>query len=238
MAVRASCVSSSDELNDALDEARSGDVIKICDGDYTGFYFNMETKGVTVEAVTHGTVEIHGGSYMEMHGSGNTFAGVEYHGGGSTKPINMRGEGNTIYNCVINHHDAEKWVEIKGKNNVVRNCRFSEKTNHSGGKQQLLDIRSLDDLTHNKVLNNVFRNNEFDADTPYGENEHETIRIYVEESNHEGHHTVEGNYFNNCIVEIEVVSVKARYTTVKNNAFEDNKGTLTFRSDDDNLAEG
>ena len=146
---RGSCVSSSDELNDALDEAQSGAIIKICDGDYKKFRFKMETENVTVEAVTHGRVSMHDSSYMEMQGYGNTFAGVVYHGGGSTTPLKLRGEANTIYNCVIEHHDADTWVEMKGKYNILRNCRFSEKTAHSGDPgredQQLVEFISRED---------------------------------------------------------------------------------------------
>ena len=42
----ADCVSSEDELNDALDTAHRGDVIKICDGDYEHFQFTMKTGRV------------------------------------------------------------------------------------------------------------------------------------------------------------------------------------------------
>ena len=94
------------------------------------------------------------------------------------------------------------------------------------------------DYRYNKVLNNVFRDYQFDSDTSWGGNGYETIRILDEGHNFDGYQTVEGNYFHHCDVETEIISVKSRYTTIKNNAFEDNQGLVTFRRGDDNLAEG
>ena len=94
------------------------------------------------------------------------------------------------------------------------------------------------DYRYNKVLNNIFRDFQFDSDTSWGGNGYETIRILDEGQNFDGYQTIEGNYFHHCDVETEIISVKSRYTTIKNNAFEDNQGLLTFRRGDDNLAEG
>ena len=140
-AEKASCVSSVDELHDALDDASYGDVIKICDGDYTQFQIEIKTVGVTVEAVTHGKVKMHDDSHVVVRGSENTFAGVEYHGGGNQRPIEIRGDLNTVYDCVINHAYFNNWVTVKGVGNTVRNCRFSDKRAIPGGDQELLNFQ-------------------------------------------------------------------------------------------------
>ena len=54
----------------------------------------------------------------------------------------------------------------------------------------------------------------------------------------EGHNIVEGNYFYRCNTEMEVISIKSKRNTIRNNAFEDNQGFLTLRREHDQTIEG
>ena len=52
-----------------------------------------------------------------------------------------------------------------------------------------------------------------------------------------GHTRVEGNYFYSLDVETEVISVKASHNTIRSNAFEACKGSVTLRYGDYNTVE-
>ena len=52
-----------------------------------------------------------------------------------------------------------------------------------------------------------------------------------------GHTRVEGNYFYSLDVETEVISVKASHNTIRSNAFEACKGSVTLRYGDCNTVE-
>ena len=187
---------------------------------------------------------MHSGSYVLLEGSEINFAGVVFHGGGDShnRPMKINGDLNTIYDCVIEHQDSDYWVEVKGVGNTVRNCRFSEKTGHdysgSSAGQQLLQSRVSATSHHNNILNNVFRDYTYEPGTDRG-NGYETIQIRDgDDETNEGFNLVEGNYFQHCDCEAEIISIKTSHNVIRNNAFEDNMGALTFRSHDNNIAEG
>ena len=72
-----SCVSSLDELRDALDKAGSGDTVVICDGDYEEWRIQMGSTGVSVRAETPGHVSLHHNSYVNI-GKISTTVGLDY----------------------------------------------------------------------------------------------------------------------------------------------------------------
>ena len=70
-----SCVSSLDELRDALDKAGSGDTVVICDGDYEEWGIQMRSTGVCVRAETPGHVSLHHSSYVNLGKISTTIGG-------------------------------------------------------------------------------------------------------------------------------------------------------------------
>ena len=126
------CLSSLPDLETALSSARPGDVLIICDGDYTAWDVLVDGEGVTVRADTPGKVSLHLGSRLTVQGRENTISGIKFHGGGSDTPITVTGEGNTVSDCVVEHHQALHWVLLSGLGNIVTHCRFSNKTAKGG----------------------------------------------------------------------------------------------------------
>ena len=128
------CFSSLEDLERALSWAGPGDVLLLCDGDYSAWDLLVGdgVEGVTVRADTPGKVSLHLGSRLTLQGRENTISGLKFHGGGSTTPITISGERNTVSDCVVEHHQAQHWVLLSGVENTVTHCRFSNKTAKGG----------------------------------------------------------------------------------------------------------
>ena len=126
------CRSTLKDLEAALSSARPGDVLVICDGDYSAWDLVVAGQGLTVRAETPGRVSLHLGSWLTVEGSENQVSGIKFHGGGSSTPITVAGERNTVRDCVVEHHQAEHWLLLTGVENTVVNCRFSNKTAKGG----------------------------------------------------------------------------------------------------------
>ena len=129
---RSPCLSSLPHLELALSSARPGDVLIICDGDYTAWDILVDGEGVTLRADTPGKVSLHLGSRLTVQGRENTVSGIKFHGGGSDTPITVTGEMNIVSDCVVEHHQALHWVLLSGLGNTLTHCRFSNKTAKGG----------------------------------------------------------------------------------------------------------
>ena len=126
------CYSTLPELEAALSSGRPGDVLVICDGDYSAWDLLVAGEGLTLRADTPGRVSLHLGSRLTVQGSQNLVTGIKFHGGGSSTPITIAGERNTVRDCVVEHHQAVHWVLLTGVDNTVSHCRFSNKTAKEG----------------------------------------------------------------------------------------------------------
>ena len=117
------CVSSLQDLEAALESARPGERVLICDGDYEEWSIVINTSGSELAAVTPGEVSLHHSSSLAIRGSDNTVSGLVIHGGGSLTPITLTGDRNTLMDSVVEHHTADIWVMVDGVGNTIRNCR-------------------------------------------------------------------------------------------------------------------
>ena len=126
------CLSSLPDLETALSSARPGEVVLLCDGDYSGWDLEVGGEEVTLRSVTPGRVSLHLASRLTLRGRQNEVSGIKFHGGGSDTPLTITGQGNTVRDCVVEHHQADHWVLLEGVENTVTNCRFSNKTAKGG----------------------------------------------------------------------------------------------------------
>ena len=126
------CLSSLPDLEAALSSARPGDVVVLCEGDYSAWDLLVGGEGVTLRADTPGRVSLHLGSRLTVQGRQNEVSGIKFHGGGSTTLLTITGQRNTVRDCVVEHHQADHWVLLDCVKNTVNNCRFSNKTAKGG----------------------------------------------------------------------------------------------------------
>ena len=131
------------------------------------------------------------------------------------------------YNPSVNTVDS-KWVSIYGKNNKVDHCSFENKTN-SG---TLMVVWLVNGVTVNhSITQNYFgyRNSNLDA-TGAELNGQEIIRVGDSgTSMTTASVTVQGNFFEHCNGEIEIISNKSCGNYYSNNVFLECHGMLTLR---------
>jgi poly(beta-D-mannuronate) lyase len=225
----------------------AGDTIVMKNGTWTDQVISMkvngtETQPIILEAETPGKVILNGNSHLAFSGKFIVVSGLYFLNGtlsgsdviafrtsSSELAENCRLTNTAIVNCNPPSNTVDnKWVSIYGKNNRVDHCSFENKTN-SG---TLLVVWLKSGVTANHVISeNYFgyRNANLDE---YGNeiNGQEIIRIGDSgTSMTTAEVTVEGNYFEKCNGEIEVISNKSCGNIYTNNLFYECKGMLTLR---------
>ena len=132
----------------------------------------------------------------------------------------------------------KRWVEVRGEGNTVQRCRFSDKAPPPEDDSGVLVTLWIDEDSHGgyntRILNNQFLR--YNEGQDHLGNGFETIRV--------GTHgkwdvptkvLIEGNYFYRMDAEAEVISIKTSFNTIRNNAFEEVRGAMTFRHGQNNI---
>ena len=225
----------------------AGDTIVMKNGTWTDMSISFTAQGalnnpVVLLAEKAGGVILNGssklsfaGKYIEINGlyfKDGTLSGadvVSFRISSSNVSENCRLTNTTIenYNPSLNTVDS-KWVSIYGKNNKVDHCSFVNK-NNSG---TLLVVWLTSGVTVNHVIsNNYFGYRNSNKDASGSElNGQEIIRVGDSNTSMTtAAVTVEGNFFEKCNGEIEVISNKSCGNLYKNNLFLECKGMLTLR---------
>jgi len=145
----------------------------------------------------------------------------------SKKSTNCRLTNTTINNFNPPSDDIEyKWVSLYGANNRLDHCNISGK-NHQGATVVvwLSETPNYHSIDHNY----------FGGRPPLGRNGGETIRIGTSDwSFYPSHTLVENNVFEKCDGEIEIISVKSLFNTLRQNLFYESDGMLTLRHGNNN----
>ena len=146
---------------------------------------------------------------------------------------------SVLKNCVIdyfnkpNRYDEDHWVGIWGQHNVVENCYFGGKKN-----QGPTFVVWPNGEGHNNNFHQI-RRNHFGYRPRLGSNGGETMRIGTSEYSLEISGTiVEGNYFERCNGEVEIISVKSCENRIVNNTFVECEGSVVLRHGNRNEVSG
>ena len=223
-----------------LPDLAPGDVVILKNGVWENAFLEFEGIGtesnpITLRAETAGEVYLTGNSGLEIGGEylivdGLVFTqGAKYNG----QVIAFRSSSSKhAYHCrltntkIVDFNPPSsgteyKWVSLYGQHNRVDHCHFEGK-NHAGA----MLVVWLDDQPNYHQIDSNYLGPRPDL----GVNGGETIRIGTSDwSMYDSYTTVEGNLFDECDGEIEIISNKSCKNVYRNNTFINSEGTLTLR---------
>lgn len=146
---------------------------------------------------------------------------------------------SVVRNCVIDHFnkpnrsDDDAWVYLWGQHNTVENCYFGGKKNTGC---TLVVWPNGEGHTHN--YHRIYRNH-FGPRPRLGSNGGETIRVGTSHVSLDVSATIiEGNLFERCNGEVEVVSIKSCENRIVDNLFLECEGSLVLRHGNRNVVSG
>lgn len=232
-------------------ELKAGDSIILANGAWKDVQLKLKGKGTKQQPVfmiaeTPGKVFVEGKSRLQFSGDYVVVAGLVFRNGSTPKTavIEFRTSAteyaynSILSNCVIekfNQHkdSSDHWVSIYGKNNRVEYCYFGGKANE--GVTLVVWPNDSNSINNNHLI----RRNYFGPRPRLGSNGGETIRIGTSHVCHLNSGTiVEGNYFEHCNGEVEIVSNKSGGNKFLNNTFFESEGSLVLRHGDNAVVAG
>ena len=220
-----------------------GDSLILANGIWKDVEFQFKGNGtegkyIYLTAETRGKVRIEGSSRLQLSGNYLHISGLVFANGHGSKSavIEFRTSSkdyaynSVLSECVIDKFNqpvkdsADHWVGIYGKKNTVEYCYFGGKTNL--GTTLVVWPNDSNSINNNHL---IYRNY-FGPRPRLGSNGGETIRIGTSQvcTNSSGT-IVEGNYFERCNGEVEIISNKSCDNKFTNNTFLECEGTLTLR---------
>ncbi|GAL68001.1 alginate lyase precursor [Jejuia pallidilutea] len=236
-------ISDIEQLNNAISEAKPGEVLVLKNGTYKNVLINFKANGeknnpITLKAETNGEVIISGKSHLKFGGNYLAVKGLHFKNGYSPSDaviefrIDEEAIGNhcTVSDCVIedfnkmHRDDSDRWVQFWGRHNTLENCYIAGKTNRGP------TIRV--DLKGNVHINNYHQiiGNHFGPKPPKGGPSGETIQIGDSYSSMSPSYTlVANNLFEECNGEVEIISSKTNFNEFRNNVFYKSEGSLVTR---------
>ena len=244
-------VSSQDEFEDAVDDLEPGDTIMLANGTWRDFEilftgFGTPGKPITLTAETKGEVVIAGQSNLRMAGEHLVVSGLVFRDGYT--PTNTvisfrRTRGDYAYHSRVTEtvidrfnnperYETDFWVMMYGKHNRFDHNHLEGKSNAGVTMAVRLDSEESQQNQHR------IDHNYFGPRPVLGSNGGETLRIGT------SHHSltdsltvVEGNYFDRCNGEVEIISSKSGGNVFRGNLFFESRGTLTLRHGNGNVVE-
>ncbi|GAA2109906.1 chondroitinase-B domain-containing protein [Streptomyces synnematoformans] len=223
-------VADSDQLQDALGDARAGDRIVLADGPYsigkmTGRNGTAD-QPITVVAENRGRAVIEDGQLEVLDSSYVTFEGLTWTNSDTLKVTGSNHVRLTRNHFRLTEESSLKWVIIQGADshhNRIDHNLFEEK--HERGNFITIDGSEDQQSQHDRIDHNHFRDI-----GPRAENEMEAVRVgWSGISQSSGFTVVESNLFENCDGDPEIVSVKSNDNIVRYNTFRTSQGVLSQR---------
>lgn len=231
--------------------ATAGDTIVLADGEWRDFELVVSGQGtatrpITVRSQTAGRVILTGQSSLRIGGRHIVVRGLVFRDGFSPRGevIAFRRDADDVASdsrvteVVIDHfskpgrYDDDYWVSLYGRGN-----RFDH--NHLVGKTNMgvtLAVRL--DGEESRENGHRIDHNYFGPRQALGSNGGETIRIGTSQySMFRSGTLVEGNVFDRCDGEVEIVSIKSNGNTVRGNTFLRSRGGLALRHGDGTVVE-
>ncbi len=143
-----------------------------------------------------------------------------------------------VHNCVIDNYnnperfESDTWVAIYGRHNSFDHNSLTGKRNRGVTLAVRLNTEESRENYHE------IKNNYFGPRQNLGSNGGETLRIGTSHYSLTNSNTVvEGNYFDRCNGEHEIISNKSGSNIFRNNVFFECRGTLTMRHGQHTLVE-
>lgn len=236
-------VNNSDELEQAIGDAKPGDEIVMTDGEWKDiqirFFGNgTENKPITLRAESPGEVIIKGESNLKLGGAHLVVDGLYFTKGFSpSRSVVAFGisddtlaNHSRITNCVIKDFNklqrnmADVWVQFKGRHNQLDHCYISGKSNR--GPTIRVDLQGNPSIkNYHKIVQN-----HFGPRPPKGGPSAETIQLGNSYTSMAPSYTlVANNLFERCNGEVEVISSKTNFNEFRNNIFYKSEGSLVTR---------
>ncbi|MCX6327464.1 MAG: polysaccharide lyase 6 family protein [Bacteroidia bacterium] len=240
------------QYNGKIKTLTPGDSIVLANGVWKDVQLVFKGKGengkyIYLTAETPGRVTIEGESCLQISGEWLNTSGLVFVNGNTPKKtiVEFRTSSKdyayncVMTNCVIDSYNqkskdiADHWVGVWGKQNSVEYCYFGGKTNTGTTLVIWPDDSNCIDNNHF-----VYRNY-FGPRPPLGSNGGESIRIGTSEvcKNNSGS-IVEGNFFERCNGEGEIISNKSGGNKFLNNTFFECEGSLTLRHGNNGVVSG
>lgn len=240
------------EFNQTVNTLQAGDSIVLTKGvwkDAQLIFFGEGTKEkpITLTVEEYGKTTLEGLSNLKMYGNYLVVDGLVFVNGYTPtgqviefrKGTNNTANNSVLRNCVIDRFnktdrkEQDAWVNLWGRHNVVEYCYFGGKTN-----QGVTLIVWPNGEGHNQNYHHIYRNY-FAARPRLGANGGETMRVGTSQVSKQNSNTVvEGNYFERCNGETEIVSVKSCENRIIDNTFFECEGSVVLRHGDRNEVSG
>ncbi len=237
-------VSSLVEIVTAINNVKPGDAIILKDGTYRDVVFDIKTSGteehpIFIMAKNAGKVKLSGESRLDIladHVIIANFSFVDGYPSRDTGVVNLYGNYIRFTNNIIKNYEYAgndyKWLSLTGRFHEIDRNIFDGKT--TGGSLLTIWRNDMSSQNHH-IHHNQFLNYQ-DAG---GANGYETIRVGTSTySQSDSNVLIENNLFENISGEIEIISIKAGRTIVRNNTFRACKGLVTARHGKNDLITG
>ncbi|MEI8086176.1 MAG: polysaccharide lyase 6 family protein [Paludibacter sp.] len=204
-------------------------------------------KYICLMAETPGKVRLEGKSCLTLSGNWLYVSGLVFVNGSSPKKTVIEFKtsakdyayNSVLTNCVIDKFNqpikdsADHWIGLWGKKNNIENCYF-------GGKSNIGTTLVVWPNDSNSINNghHIYRNY-FGPRPRLGSNGGESIRIGTSTVCTMTSKTiVEGNYFEHCNGEVEIISNKSGDNSLINNTFWECEGSIVLRHGNNALVSG
>jgi len=215
-----------------------GDVVLLPNATWTDTTLTFRGKGtpekpITLRATEPGRFILSGKSSLTIDGEWLVVEGVTLKDAGiaDASGIQIKGRHNRLTASVVDGSTHKYAVRFDGVQHRVDHCYFANKT--SEGPTLQVEVDAKEPNRHR------IEQNHFGYRPPLGRNGGETIRIgYSHQSMSNSRTTVEGNLFERCDGEIEIISSKSCENVYRGNTFRACAGMLTLRHGDRNVVDG
>jgi poly(beta-D-mannuronate) lyase len=229
-------VSSFDELTNALEKAKPGDVVVMKDGTWTDQAIVFSGEGsadqpITLRAETPGRVVLTGRSSIRIDGRHLVVSGLWFKDArGIDDTVRIDGHVCRLTECAVTNATGKFFVHLFGTEHRVDHCYLAEKTTDSPTFQ----VEVEDTPNHHRIDHNHFGHR-----PPLKRNGGETIRVgYSHQSMKSSWTLVESNLFERCDGELEIISNKSCDNIYRSNTFLKCAGMFTLRHGNRCLVEG
>ncbi|WP_405248287.1 chondroitinase-B domain-containing protein [Cellulophaga sp. Asnod2-G02] len=236
-------VSTAQELQDAIAEAKAGNEIVLQNGVWKDIQIKFYGEGtadkpITLRAETPGKVSIEGVSNLKLGGMYLVVKDLHFRNGYTPSnsviqfKINEDSIANhsRITNCVIdeftqpNREVSDHWIEFWGRNNQLDHSSIVGKSNF--GPTVRVFLKGNEHVNnHHQIVYNHFGPRPRKGG-PHGE----TLQIGSSHTSMTPSYTnVSNNFFDRCNGEVEIISNKSNFNEYRNNIFFESEGSLVLR---------
>jgi poly(beta-D-mannuronate) lyase len=240
------------EYNEVVEKLQPGDSVILSRGVWKDVQLVFHGEGTEKQPITltveeYGKTTLEGQSSLQMYGNYLVVDGLVFVNGYTPtrdviefrKGTSLTANHSVLRNCVIDRYnkpdrsEQDAWVNLWGRYNTVEYCYFGGKTN--------LGVTLIvwpNGEGHNQNYHKIYRN--YFARRPnLGSNGGETIRVGTSHVCEQNSNTIiQGNYFEHCNGEVEIISIKSCENRIIDNTFFECEGSVVLRHGNRNEVSG